>query len=43
MRLLVDIARVTFTVTKAVAEKCDQNKIQKKDRNTKNHYKQLKS
>ena len=34
MRLLVDIARVTFTVTKAVAEKCDQNGVQKKDRNT---------
>jgi hypothetical protein len=34
MKLLVDIARVTFTVTKAVAEKCDQNGVQKKDRTT---------
>ena len=34
MRLLVDISRVTFTVTKAVEEKRDQNKMQKKDRNT---------
>jgi hypothetical protein len=34
MRLLVDISRVTFTVTKAPAEKCDQNGVQKKDRTT---------
>jgi len=34
MRLLVDIARVTFTVTKAAEEKRDQNKMQKKDRTT---------
>jgi hypothetical protein len=34
MRLLVDIARVTFTVTKAVEEKRDQNKMQKTDRTT---------
>ena len=34
MKLLVDISRVTFTVTKAVAEKTDQNGVQKKDRNT---------
>lgn len=34
MRLLVDIARVSFTVTKAVEEKRDQNGVQKKDRTT---------
>jgi len=34
MRLLIDISRVTFTVTKAPAEKCDQNGVQKKDRTT---------
>ena len=34
MRLLIDIARVTFTVTKAPAEKRDQNQMQKKDRTT---------
>ena len=34
MRLLVNIARVAFTVTKAPAEKCDQNGVQKKDRTT---------
>jgi len=34
MRLLVDISRVTFTVTKAVEEKRDQNKMQKTDRTT---------
>ena len=34
MRLLVDISRVTFTVTKAPAEKLDQSRMQKKDRTT---------
>ena len=34
MRLLVDISRVKFTVTKAVEEKKDQNGRQKTDRNT---------
>ncbi len=34
MRLLVDISRVTFTVTKDVVEKTDQQGKQKTDRNT---------
>jgi len=34
MRGLVDISRVTFTVTRAVCEKNDQNGRQKTDRNT---------
>ncbi len=34
MRLLVDISRVTFTVTRDVVEKTDQNGKQKTDRNT---------
>ena len=34
MRILVDVSRVTFTVTKAVVEKNDQNGRQKSDRTT---------
>ena len=34
MKLLVDVSKTTFMVTKGVAEKTDQNGRQKTDRNT---------
>ncbi len=34
MKLLIDISRITFTVTRAAAEKTDMNGTQKFDRNS---------